>query len=662
MNTLKLRKAAALCMALVLCAIFPLTTMAADGQATNAETIATILYTNDIHTYIDGDLTYSTVAAYRDSFDNALLVDAGDHIQGTAYGGMDNGATIIELMNAAGYDLATLGNHEFDYGMEGAMNAIASADFPYVSCNFYYEENGVVGDNVLDSYKVFEINGVRIAFVGITTPESIYKSTPKYFQDEDGNYIYGIAGGSDGSELYAYVQEAINAASQEADYVIALGHLGVDPSSVPWTSEEVIANTTGLDAFIDGHSHTTMECEYVTDADGNEVPLTQTGSYFSALGEMTIYADGTISTKLLTAEDLADVTPDATVQAIEQNWMTTIDSALGEKIAETDIDFTVNDSDGNRLIRMGETNMGDLNADAYYWYINEADGIGCDIAIMNGGGIRASIESGDWTYLSCKTVNPFGNVLCVVEVSGQDILDALEFGARYTPIGENGGFLHTAGLTYEIDTSIEDTTQTDDNGTWVAGPTEYRVKNVKVYNKETGEYEDLDVTKTYSVAGTNYSLRNCGDGFAMFSDVTLVRDYISEDYLAFAAYLEAFTDTDGNGYANITSAGSPLASYSGYLLNYESATGAGRIVLTDGSTSNVSSETSSDVSSEVSSDTSSDTSAATSSSDTSTSSVISTASTTSPKTGVTVNMVVLFALMAASGTGIFAATYKKRKE
>lgn len=140
----------------------------------------TILYTNDIHTYIDQDLTYSLVAAYKDSLENALLVDAGDHIQGTAYGGMDQGATIIQLMNAAGYDLATLGNHEFDYDMEGCMAAIQAADFPYVSCNFYHEADGVRGENVLDSYQVFEVGGVSVAIIGITTPESFTKSTPAY--------------------------------------------------------------------------------------------------------------------------------------------------------------------------------------------------------------------------------------------------------------------------------------------------------------------------------------------------------------------------------------------------------------------------------------------------------------------------------------------------
>ena len=211
------------------------------------------------------------------------------------------------------------------------------------------------GENVLDSYVVLEVGGVKVALVGITTPESFTKSTPAYFQDDAGNYIYGIAGGEDGSDLYDAVQTAIDAASAEADYVIALGHLGVDLSSRPWTSEEVIANTTGLDAFIDGHSHTTVEMREVTDEAGETVVLTQTGSYLSALGQMTISADGTITTELLTGEDLADVTPDPAVKAIEDAWIGEIDAELGQVIGSTADVLTNYAEDGTtRLVRKQE--------------------------------------------------------------------------------------------------------------------------------------------------------------------------------------------------------------------------------------------------------------------------------------------------------------------
>ena len=267
---------------------------------------AVILYTNDVHTYIDNTYTgadgtkgegirYSTVAALKDAFPEALLVDAGDHVQGTAYGSMDRGETVVALMNAAGYDVATLGNHEFDYGMDGLENIREWADYDYVSCNFYHTETG----NVLKPYQVFEAAGMKIAFIGITTPESFNTSNPTYFQNEEGEFIYGITGRESGSALYAAVQKAIDAAAEEADVIIALGHLGDDASSDPWNSEDVIANTAGLDAFIDAHSHSTVESKAVADKNGDTVWLTQTGEYFNAVGKMTVSADGTITTELL---------------------------------------------------------------------------------------------------------------------------------------------------------------------------------------------------------------------------------------------------------------------------------------------------------------------------------------------------------------------------
>lgn len=519
-----------------------------------------ILYTNDVHTYIDNNvgegnengLTYSKVAALKDSYDNALLVDAGDHIQGTAYGSMDKGETIIKLMNAAGYDAATLGNHEFDYGMEGCMQAIEWANYPYLSCNFYHEKDGVAGDNVLDSYKVFEVGGVKIAIVGITTPDTFTSSTPSYFQDENGNYIYGIAGGADGSALYAAVQKAVDAASKEADYVIGLGHLGVDPSSKPWTSEEVIANTTGLDAFIDGHSHTTVEMKEVADKNGDTVVLTQTGSYLNAVGQMTIAEDGTITTQLLDGEALAKVTPDADVKAIEDAWLTKVDTDLGQVIGHISDTLDNYDADGNRLVRKQETNTGDFAADALYYLFDNMD-MDVDVAIMNGGGIRNEAITGDISYKTCKEIHTFGNVACLQTVTGQQILDALEWGAKdATADGsvENGGFLQVSGLKYTINTAIPSTVQKDDKGVWTGSPTgAYRVTDVQVLNNETGVYEPLDLNAKYNLAGYNYTLRDLGDGFAMFDGAVNVLDYVMEDYMVLANYVQSFKDGEVTGYA-----------------------------------------------------------------------------------------------------------------
>ncbi len=544
----------------------------------------TILYTNDVHTYIDNKSpkpTYAAIAALKKSIEDTgrdvLLVDAGDHIQGTAYGSMDDGATIIELMNEAGYDLATPGNHEFDYGMARAKAVIQEADFPYVSCNWVDLRTGF---NVLPSVKFFFVGGRKIAFVGVTTPETFTKSTPAYFMnDAQTKYIYDILGGEDGQKLYDAVQKAIDKAEfWGADTIIGLGHLGVDPSSSPWTSEEVIAHTHGFTAFIDGHSHTVMANKQVTDASGKAVTLTQTGSYFKNIGKMTVGADGNITTELInTYEGL-----DAAVAATASNWISAVDDMLGEEIAVGDTKFYINDpATGKRRIRSGETNLGDFVADGIYTYFNEIEELHCDIAIMNGGGIRTDVEAGPWSFKTCKTVSPFGNVACLMSVTGQQIQDALEFGARFAGAEgkENGGFLQVAGARYTIHTGTPNTVQTDDKNVWTGSAATPRVSNVEIYDKTTGTYKPLDPNATYALAGMNYTLRNLGDGFAMFDGATLIKDYVSEDYLVMSSYAAMFGGVDANGLPHLASANSPLADYPGYLLNYEDPYGAGRIQM-----------------------------------------------------------------------------------
>lgn len=544
----------------------------------------TILYTNDVHTYIDNKSpkpTYAAIAALKKSIEDTgrdvLLVDAGDHIQGTAYGSMDDGATIIELMNEAGYDLATPGNHEFDYGMARAKAVLREADFPYVSCNWVDLRTGF---NVLPSVKFFFVGGRKIAFVGVTTPETFTKSTPAYFMnDAQTKYIYDILGGEDGQKLYDAVQEAIDKAEfWGADTIIGLGHLGVDPSSSPWTSEEVIAHTHGFTAFIDGHSHTVMANKQVTDASGKAVTLTQTGSYFKNIGKMTVGADGTITTELIdTYEGL-----DAAVAATASNWISAVDDMLGEEIAVGDTKFYINDpATGKRRIRSGETNLGDFVADGIYTYFNEIEELHCDIAIMNGGGIRTDVEAGPWSFKTCKTVSPFGNVACLMSVTGQQIQDALEFGARFAGAEgkENGGFLQVAGARYTIHPMIPNTVQTNDKNVWTGSAATPRVSNVEIYDKTTGTYKPLDPNATYALAGMNYTLRNLGDGFAMFDGATLIKDYVSEDYLVMSSYAAMFGGVDANGLPHLASANSPLADYPGYLLNYEDPYGAGRIQM-----------------------------------------------------------------------------------
>ena len=601
------------------------TTVPAVTEVPVVETTATpehaedvvILYTNDIHTYIDSPLSYDVIAGLKNSLEavygNVLLVDAGDAVQGTAYGSMDKGETIIKLMNVAGYDLATLGNHEFDYGMDGAMNVISQAQFPYVSCNFHHEKDGVTGDSVLKPYKMFEIGGRKIAFVGITTPETFTKSTPAYFQDENGNYIYGISGGDDGAALYADVQAAIDAAKAEgANLIIALGHLGDDPASRPWTSEEVIANVSGLSAFIDGHSHSAVESKEIAGKDGGQVILSQTGEYFGRIGAMLISAEGNmVSANFIEYAQITEVVKDdkgepvldengeevtevvgyefvsnldlggttwasdEAVAAMKDAWIAEIDSQLGQTIGSTGLIFDNYDADGKRLVRSQETNSGDFAADALY-YLFDNMGLDVDVAIMNGGGIRNKAVTGELTYKVAKNIHTFGNVACLQTITGQQLLDALEWGTRGVGTGEEiGGFPHVAGITYKIDSEWPASLQMDDKGVWIGAPTGgYRVHDVQVYNKETNAYEALDPEAAYNLAGYNYTLRDLGDGFNMFSGAVNVLDYVMEDYMVLANYIQGFEDgvVDANN--------SPLAAkFPGMLLDYSTVQGSGRIVM-----------------------------------------------------------------------------------
>lgn len=599
--------------ALVLSLAMVFSLVACGGAETAKEDVA-ILYTNDVHTYIDGPLSYDVIGAIKaelaTQYKNVLLVDAGDHAQGTVYGSMDFGKTIIELMNASGYDLATLGNHEFDYSMVGTMDLIKWAEFPYVSANFYKLENGERTENVLDSYKIFEIGGHKLAFVGITTPESFTKSTPAYFQNEDGEYIYGISGGENGEDLQADVQKAIDDAKKAgATTVIGLGHLGDDPASQPWTSEETIAEISGLSAFIDGHSHSTVEGKQVADKDGNNVLLTQTGEYFDRIGLMVVGADGTIKTDFIEYEEILETVKDEEgnvvvdddgeevtevvgyklvselysgaewpvledVKSLKEGWIEKINDELGAIIGKTALTLDNYDAEGTRLVRKEETNTGDFAADALYYLFDDMD-LDIDVAIMNGGGVRNKAITGDISFLTCKEIHTFGNVACLQTVTGQQVLDALEWGAQNVGTGESGGFLQVAGVTYTIDSSIPTSVQKDDKGVWTGGPTgEYRIKDVKVYNRETNQYEDLDLNAQYNMAGNSYTLRSLGDGFNMFDGAINVVDYVMVDYMVLANYIMAFE----NGEIGATN--SPLlAAYPNMLLDYGTVNGSGRIVV-----------------------------------------------------------------------------------
>ena len=527
--------------------------MAAEETAKPEEGKIVILHTNDVHCQIDQakgedgavtNLGYAGVAAYKAEMEarygagNVTLVDAGDAIQGGPIGTLSKGSYIVDIMNEVGYDLAIPGNHEFDYGMENFLTlAKDKAEYTYLCCNF----TDLDGKAVLDAYKLVDYGGVTVGYVGIDTPESFTKSTPTYFQNDKGEYIYSFSQGNEGKDLYDAVQKAVDDATKAgADYVVALGHLGNEGSTDVWTSKSVIANTTGIDVFIDGHSHETYE-ETVKNKDGEEVTLAQTGTKLASLGKVVIDTKtGDVTAELVSGYDKQDADTVAYVAKVNDEFS----GVLQKVVAKSDVELTTKDpATGKRAVRNAETNLGDLCADAYRAML------GADVAFVNGGGVRADIAAGDITYEDIINVHPFGNEACLVETTGQDILDALEMGARLYP-EENGGFLQVSGLTYTIDPSVPSGVVLSDEGEFVKVEGAYRVNNVMVGGKP------LDVNKTYTLASHNYMLKSGGDGFVMFKDDKLLKDSVMIDNAVLINYIvdelggvvsDTYADPKGDG-------------------------------------------------------------------------------------------------------------------
>ena len=534
---MKLKKgiASLLSMLMVLMLIVP-------GFAT--ETLATdniyIVYSNDVHCHLDAEIDdedgwetigLDGIAAYRNHLketnEYVTLVDAGDFIQGAPAGAMSAGQFIINAYNAADYDIVTIGNHEFDYQIPRLFELMDDIDAKVISSNFVDVKTN---EPVYDPYTIQTYGDVKVAYVGIATPESYTKSTPAYFKDEEGNFLYTFGEKNNSQDMYDYIQKAIDAALKEgANYVIAVAHLGVEETSAPWRSYDVIANTTGLNAVIDGHSHTVLESELVADKDGKEVLLTQAGEYLNHFGVLTInVADKTLSTKLIKASEFAELKlpTDEKTKAMLDQINTLLEPMLEEVVAKTEVPLCVTDPEtGDRIIRNFETNLGDLVADAYRTLLDT------DVAIVNAGGIRNDIQAGDITFNEIISVHPFGNQATSIEVTGQMILDALENGAKNAP-GESGGFLQVSGLTYTIDTTVPSSIVTDEQGAFISVDGDYRVKDVMVGDKP------LDVTATYTLASHDYMLLNAGDGMTMFADAKLLKDKFMIDNEVLINYIK----------------------------------------------------------------------------------------------------------------------------
>lgn len=487
--------------------------------AENTEDII-ILYENDVHCEVTG---YSKLAALK----NELLqthayvgvVSSGDYVQGSSLGVISRGEYIINLMNLVGYDAVTLGNHEFDYHLSRLDELVDMMDTEPVCCNFQQ-----IGEDqsYFDPYIIISYGDTDVAFVGITTPSTMTSSSPAQFKDEEGNFIFTFHG----EDFERVVQDSIDAALADgADYVIALSHVG-DQEPV-YDIETLIAGTSGLDAVLDAHSHSVIEQRIVCDKEGDEVVLSSTGTKFQNIGKMTISEQG-IKTELIpTAEyTLTDPTVDAYLRRIDEEY-----SSLGDrKVAFSEVELITHDAQGNRLVRIAETNLGDFCADAYRRVT------GADIGYVNGGGLRDALPTGDITFNDLLNLHPFNNQVVVAEISGQVLKDMMEMAMMNWPM-EDGSFPHLSGMTFSVNTSIPSSVVLNAQEEFSGVSGAYRVYDIRVFNKDTQAYEPLVLTDTYTIASTNYFLLEYGSGMVMLQDAKILMNDGMLDVEAIERYI-----------------------------------------------------------------------------------------------------------------------------
>ena len=501
-----------------------------------------ILYTNDVHCAVEENIGYAGLAAYKKHMEEqtpyVTLIDCGDAIQGGAVGAVSEGEYPIQIMNQIGYDLAVPGNHDFNYGIERFSQLIQDAGAKYLSCNIRYTGAGENALEAVELYHIEKYGDVEVAFIGACTPESITTSMPTYFMDESRKFIYDFYIQDNGKELYTQVQAAVDEClGKGAEYVVLLTHLGVDEDSAPFRSIDLIEHTEGVDAVLDGHSHSVIPCQVLRDKSGSEVLLSSTGSKLNYIGQLTIRPGGTITTGLISYPDKDEET---------ENYVREILNSFAEDmkrvVGHSGVALSISSADGIRMVRNRETNLGDFCADACRMVS------GADIAVINGGGIRADLPAGDITYDNLLTIYPYGNTLCVAKVSGQEILDALEMANRAVQaafcdgtnaVGENGGFLQVSGLTFSVDASLESSVVMDENGMFVSCGDMRRVKDVKVL-QEDGSYAPMEPDKTYTLASMNYLLKEGGDGLCMFMDNSLDVDEGMTDYQVLITYINDY--------------------------------------------------------------------------------------------------------------------------
>ena len=477
-----------------------------------------IIYTSDVHCGVSDNLGFAKLKALvndtKSEHEYVALADCGDYLQGGTYGTVSRGSIIAELMADMEYDVITLGNHEFDYGTErlGELMHV----LPQITvCNVNYtgKKENIFKDT--PAYFMKDFGGTKVAFIGILTPSVLVSSTPSYFM-EDGEFVFDFYNSDDGIRLAEQVQKTVDEARcKGARYVIALSHLGSTIEDSPNDSVSLIHHTRGIDAVLDGHSHSVIIGDRYPNADGEDVILSSVGTKMANVGELIIGTDGTMDTLLVSEYDREDEQISEKIKKADEE----LTELLSEKITETAFDLPITDEEGLRLVRNRETTAGDFAADAIR-YVMETDA-----AMVGGGGVRKPIKTGDVTYGNLLDVFPFSNAVASVKCTGQQILDALEFGAKETqsitsfdgnPVGEFGGFMQVSGLKYTIDTSIESGVIVDENGMMTGIEGKRRVSDVMIL--KGGEYVPLDPAAEYTVASLDYALFNGGDGHTAFKD------------------------------------------------------------------------------------------------------------------------------------------------
>ena len=513
--------------------------MAPSVDAAGRQEIA-IICTGSVNCSVEEGIGYAGVAALRADAQeqygsaNVTLIDAGDAIQGSLIGAVSEGEYIIELMNAVGYDLAVPGEHEFDYGLDRLRELAGMAGFAYLSCNFIDLSTGMT---VLPPYEIINYGTVSVGYIGITTLDIFEGQGTSEFQNSNGSARYSFCQSEGGDELYTKVQQVVNTVRNSgADYVVAVGHLGADTEE-SWTAESVIANTCGIDVFVNGSSEEPGVTE-VYNENGDSVLLTEVGTRLESVGIITIdVAANSIEAQNITEYDGEDQTVSSKLKEISREY----NQMLSQTVAISQSALVAGNGQINRLVNSAETNLGDLCADAY------AEITGADGAIVNGGSIGSGISAGYITYGDIADVFPYGEYVCMVEATGQQILDALELGAMEYP-AQSDRFLQVSGIEYTVEASIPSAVVLSSDGSFEIVDGQRRVGNATIDGKP------IDSEQVYTLALSDYIL-NGGYGFTMFSNCVVLNDAKMLDAQALLEYVSEALRGDLSRYSNTSGDG-----------------------------------------------------------------------------------------------------------